>query len=69
MSASIHPTAIVSSDASVARDVSIAPPPSVPRFTVMNSRKTLSLPMTSSVRSPLNLMSCGGVPNEDWPTS
>ena len=47
--------------------VVMPPPPAVPRLRVTNSRKTLSLPITSSVRSLWYLRSCGGPPIEAWP--
>src|ERR1041385_121615 len=38
------------------------PPPCVPRFSVTNSRKTLSSPIFSDVVSPWYFRSCGGPP-------
>src|SRR4249919_1459954 len=46
----------------------VTPPPlPVPRLMVVNSRTTLSSPMTSSVRSPANFLSCGSPPTAAWP--
>ena len=62
----------VRADVAVVRDVRVGheevvdpivvmpPPPVVPRLIVTNSRKMLSLPMASSVCSPLYFRSCGG---------
>src|SRR5690606_16316307 len=46
----------------------VMPPPlPVPRLTVTNSRNTLRSPITSSVRSPANFLSCGSPPTATWP--